>query len=120
MVDIKLICRLFRNIEANSVKFNIDINTSKTVDSLKKKIFEEVQKKNDKIFSDIKASNLELWMVHIRDDDDEFSKLSLENDGTEGIKELEEKISDYWNVENLPEEGFTNVIVDSPLLTALK
>ena len=36
------------------------------------------------------------------------------------IKELEEKISDYWNDENLPEEGFTNVIVDSPLLTALK
>ncbi|CAG8689244.1 8000_t:CDS:2 [Funneliformis mosseae] len=116
MVDIKLTCRLFRDIEANSEKFNIDINTSKTVNSLKKKIFEEVQKKNDKIFSGIKVSNLELWMVHIRGDDE----FSLKNDSTEGIKELEEKISDYWDDKNLPEEGFTNVIIDSSLLTALK
>ncbi|CAI2187589.1 12829_t:CDS:2, partial [Funneliformis geosporum] len=38
----------------------------------------------------------------------------------EGIKELEEKISNYWNNENLSEEGFMNVIIDSSLSTALK
>ncbi|GBB99619.1 hypothetical protein RclHR1_07320015 [Rhizophagus clarus] len=58
-------------------------------------------------------------MVYIHDDD-KFSKLSLENDGTEGIKELKKKINDYWNDENLPEKEFTNIIIDSPLLIALK
>ncbi len=58
-------------------------------------------------------------MVHICDDD-EFSKLSLKRNSTEGIKKLKEKISDYWNNENLLEEGFTNVIIDLSFLMALK
>lgn len=89
------------------------------VDSLKNKIYERVNKINNKIFSDIKASQLELWKVHIHTDNEEkLSKLSLKNDDTEGIKELQRVISEYW--EEQPPTKFIHVIIDSPYLTTLR
>ncbi|GET03520.1 hypothetical protein GLOIN_2v1848749 [Rhizophagus clarus] len=82
----------------------------------KKRIFEEVQKKNDNIFSDIKANDLELWMVKIRNDsEDDFLNLVLD-EKNEGMKLLEEYISECWDEKILPKKGMTHVIVNSPLL----
>lgn len=59
MVDINLTCQLSREIDENSEKFNIVVNTSETVYSLQKKVKEV---KNE-IFSDVEACDLRLWKV---------------------------------------------------------
>ncbi|CAG8631337.1 13819_t:CDS:2 [Ambispora leptoticha] len=104
------------NIEANSEKFYIDVNTSNTIDSLEEKIFDEVKKKNNDIFSDIKASDLKLWKVQIRNDkEDDFSSLDLQGDEKD-MKILRGITGNYWKKQ--PSEEFTHIIVDSPLLVA--
>lgn len=119
MVDISLTCRLHRDVDEKFEKFVIEIRTDDFVDSLKNKIYERVNKINNKIFSDIKASQLELWKVHIHTDNEEkLSNLSLKNDDTEGIKELQRVISEYW--EEQPPSKFIHVIIDSPYLTTLR
>ncbi len=59
MVDINLTYQLLREIDKNSEKFNIVVNTSETVYSLQKKVKEV---KNE-IFSDVEACDLYLWKV---------------------------------------------------------
>src|SRR5438309_2273977 len=121
-IMVTLTCRLFREVETNSEKFDIDVDAGKTVYSLKKKIFEEVKKKNNIIFSEIDADDLMLWKVQIsNDEEDKFSGIILKNDENKDIKRLEEKISDYWDDhEKLPKAGCTHIIIDSPYLTALR
>ncbi|CAI2179520.1 11075_t:CDS:1, partial [Funneliformis geosporum] len=63
--DIKLICYLIRDFEEIfecfnlAEKFDIKINSSDYVDSLKDKIYEVIKQKNN-IFFDIKADDLML------------------------------------------------------------
>jgi hypothetical protein len=73
MKDIKLTCHLVRDFEeifgcsSLAEKFDIEINSSDYVDSLKDKIYEVIKQKNN-IFSDIKADDLMLWKVQIPND----------------------------------------------------
>ncbi|CAI2185777.1 2885_t:CDS:2, partial [Funneliformis geosporum] len=90
MKNIKLTCHLIRDFEDVSVllKFDIKINSSDYIDSLKDKIYEKVQIPND--------------------NKNGFSSLELQ-EGEE---------SNYWNGEKLLKVGYIHVIVDSPLIRA--
>jgi len=79
MVDINLTYQLLREIDKNSEKFNIVVNTSETVYSLQKKVKEV---KNE-IFSDVEACDLYLWKV--QDD---------KNKDMKGL--IEGELSKFW------------------------
>ncbi|CAB4434295.1 unnamed protein product [Rhizophagus irregularis] len=93
MTDIRLTCRIRREIDKNFSKFKIEVHTDYLIDSLKNKIFETVKKIDNKIFSDIDATDLTLWKVEIHDAD--FSKLELKNNGAERTKKIQKIVSDY-------------------------
>lgn len=112
MTDIRLTCRLRREIDENFEKFQIEVHTDYLIDSLKNKIYENVKNIDNKIFSDIDATDLTLWKVEIHDDD--FSKLELKNDDEKRITKLQRIVSEYWKEQ--PSTEFINVIVDSPSL----
>ncbi|CAG8767288.1 11586_t:CDS:1, partial [Acaulospora colombiana] len=78
MVDIKLTCYLVREIEANSEKFYVDINSDKTVYELQKKIKET----KDGIFSNVRAQDLQLSMIR--------------DDANEDVENLMDKLSKFW------------------------
>ncbi|GET66263.1 hypothetical protein GLOIN_2v1486652 [Rhizophagus irregularis DAOM 181602=DAOM 197198] len=112
MTDIRLTCRIHREIDENFSKFGIEVHTDYLIDSLKNKIFETVKKIDNKIFSDIDATDLTLWKVEIHDAD--FSKLELKNNGAERTKKIQKIVSDYWKEQ--PSTEIIHVIVDSPSL----
>jgi len=117
MVDINLLYRLFRDIDADAKESPININTSDHIDDLKEKIYEEVKKKHND-FLDIEAEDLRLWKVEISNSsDDEFSSLVLKNDNTKNITKLRGTIGKFWDDdEKRPKVGCTHIIVDSPRL----
>ena len=53
MVDVKLTCRLFRDVEVNSKELIVVAHTTDSIDDLKKKIYEVKKSNND--FLDIEA-----------------------------------------------------------------
>ncbi|CAB5362301.1 unnamed protein product [Rhizophagus irregularis] len=112
MMDIRLTYRICQEIDKNFSKFEIEVHTDYLIDSLKNKIFETVKKIDNKIFSDIDATDLTLWKVEIHDN--EFSKLELKNEDTKRIKKLQRIVSEYWKEK--PSTEFIHVIVDSPSL----
>ncbi|CAB4476773.1 hypothetical protein RhiirA5_428253 [Rhizophagus irregularis] len=112
MMDIRLTYHIRQEIDENFSKFKIEVHTDYLIDSLKNKIFETVKKIDNKIFSDIDATDLMLWKVEIHDD--EFSKLELKNEDTKRIKKLQRIVSEYWKEQ--PSTEFIYVIVDSPSL----
>ena len=117
MVDINLLYRLFRDIDADAKESPINVNTSDHIDDLKEKIYKEVKKKHND-FLDIEAEDLRLWRVEISNSsDDEFSSLVLKNDNTKNITKLQGTIGKFWDDdEKHPKIGCTHIIVDSPRL----
>ncbi|GET04665.1 hypothetical protein GLOIN_2v1486652 [Rhizophagus clarus] len=112
MTDIRLTCRIRREIDENFSKFEIEVHTDYLIDALKNKIFEAVKKIDNKIFSDIDATDLTLWKVEIHDAD--FSKLELKNNDAERTKKIQKIVSDYWKEQ--PSTEIIHVIVNSPSL----
>ncbi|PKC55954.1 hypothetical protein RhiirA1_402499 [Rhizophagus irregularis] len=96
----------------NILPHNTEVHTDYLIDSLKNKIFETVKKIDNKIFSDIDATDLTLWKVEIHDAD--FSKLELKNNGAERTKKIQKIVSDYWKEQ--PSTEIIHVIVNSPSL----
>ncbi|RGB31039.1 hypothetical protein C1646_709991 [Rhizophagus diaphanus] len=119
MKEITLTCRLFRDIEANSEKFEIRVLTSETIDKLEDRVFAKLKEKKGDTFTDIEVYNLNLWKVNIPNDNKKkFSTLVLKNDDKGDIKILRGEISDNW--EEQPPNECTHVIIDSPYLTTLR
>ncbi|RGB23593.1 hypothetical protein C1646_822048 [Rhizophagus diaphanus] len=113
---------LFRDIEANSEKFEIRVLTSETIDKLEDRVFAKLKEKKGDTFTDIEAYNLNLWKVNIPNDNEKkFSTLVLKNDDKGDIKILRGVISDYCDYwEEQPPNECTHVIIDSPYLTTLR
>ncbi len=59
MVDIKLTCQLFKDVEENSKEFIAIVYTTNYIDNFKEKIYEKVKKTNND-FLEIKVDNLRL------------------------------------------------------------
>ena len=97
IVDLNLTCQLFWEIDENSEKFNIVVNTSETVYSLQKKVKEV---KNE-IFSDVEACDLYLWKV--QDD---------KNKDMKGL--IEGELSKFWKEQSFKKN--IHLIVNSPYL----
>ena len=119
MVDITLTCRLFKDVEKNSKKFTVEINTQDLILDLLEEIYKKVELNNDfPSFGEIEATVFKLWKVEINNDDnDKFSSLVLPNDDAKSLNKLRERINDYWDdEEKRPKKGCTHIIINSPRL----
>jgi hypothetical protein len=97
MKEITLTCRLFRDIEANSEKFEIKILTSNISFKLEDKIMQYLREKNNAMVLNIKAKDLEIWKVNISNHKEEdFLKLVLKSNNKGDIMLIRGTISDYW------------------------
>ena len=85
MVDIKLTCQLFKDVEENSKEFIAIVYTTNYIDNFKEKIYEKVKKTNND-FLEIKVDNLRLWKVKINNNSKEkFSNLVLNNNKMKNV-----------------------------------
>ncbi|GBC10350.1 hypothetical protein RclHR1_09560004 [Rhizophagus clarus] len=120
MINVTLTCRLYKDIKKNSKEFTINIYTTDNIDDLKKNIYEKVKETNDD-FLKIVADNLLLWKVEINNNNnEEFSSLILKNNNMENKTLLQGKVGEFWDDdEKFPKEGYTHVIIDSPILSKI-
>ena len=104
---------LFCLVDGESTSFSVDIDTSKTVDHLKKAI--KAEKTN--VLSDVDADELTLWRVSIPvdyDDDDDRIPIVLDNVNNKDKKKLREtrELSEVFPAK--PPKNTIHVIVQRP------